>query len=293
MTTVATTGRPSYPWRVTEITGALQPGQRDSLEAFADALEQHPRRAAADGRLVVAEPHPGGLQPTIQRVLRLYMKPDEYEAWWQQQAGRPVATAGKTFVAQDEVITACVIPHPEISILLGYASHELIEIAHLAAERQEGTRPLEDHEVNGTTIADEYVAERLRIEIATQLGWPRSPLDRDPGLVPQTDDIQGVLSRPPYDGPPTMEFWQHWANLARVWAMVAGRADAGAQEEEQELIRWLGHRLIADQGWQPVRHALQDLYGPPEPDREQFVAGAVRCVWDPVERYGRGAWAAS
>jgi hypothetical protein len=41
-----------------EITGALQPDQRDALKAFVEALERHPRGAAVDGRLVVAEPPP-------------------------------------------------------------------------------------------------------------------------------------------------------------------------------------------------------------------------------------------
>ena len=267
--------------------------QRRALEAFDAALARHPRGGPAEGRLVVAQPQPGGLRPTMERALRTYMKPEDYVAWRQQQVARPVATAGKTFVAKDAVITACVCPMPETSALLGIAAHELIETAHLAAQRRAGARPLEAHEINGTTLADEYIADRLRIELATELGWPRSSLDTNVGLVSQTNDIEALLSRPPYDGLPTTEFWQHWMNLARVWAMVSGRADAGGRTEAQELERWADHHLIADGGWQPVRQTLRRLYGPPEPSREPFIAMAVKRVFSPIEAYGGNAWAAS
>ena len=209
-----------------------------------------------------------------------------------EPGGRPVATAGNTFVADDEVVTACVCPIPHAPAMLALCGHELIEIAHVSAERREGARSPEEHEQNGTTLADEYVAERLRIEIALQLRWPRSQLDSSPGFVAQTEDIERVLERPPYDGPPTLEFWQHWVNVARVWAMVAGRADAGAPEEQRELDLWAGHRLVDDNGWAPARQALRDLYTS-RPDRDAFVAAAVARVWDPVEAYGRAAWAAA
>jgi hypothetical protein len=84
--------------------------EREALAAFCEELEHHPHGGPVEGRIVIAEQQPGGITATMRRALQMYMKDDEYERWNAAQEGRPVVTGGKTFVADDEVITAVLIP---------------------------------------------------------------------------------------------------------------------------------------------------------------------------------------
>lgn len=275
-----------------EIVGELSEQLRGDLRDFCDEATRHPWGVQIEGRLVVAEPHPGGLRPTIERALRQWMTRSEFREWQAQQQGRPVATGAKTFVADDDVVTAVVCAMPDRAMFLGLASHELLEVGHRVREREAGVPfPTEGRSANGVVIADEYVTDRARSEIADRLGWTESVLDREPGLVSQTDGVAAVLRQRPFEGPPSHRFWLHWANLARVWAMVAGRADADVIGASEELDRWRRHELVAHDGWSAVRETLRQLYrrGTTVP-RAEFIERAADGVWDPLETYGRTVW---
>lgn len=269
---------------------------RGRVDAFVAELDRHPHGGTVDGRLVVAEAHPGGLKPTMQRELAKRMRDDEFENWKEAQQGRPVAAAGKVFVADDEVVTSVVCPLPGMQIeFLGLVAHELIALAQRRRSIQEGwiAPELNSAEQIGSTLFDEYLAERLRVEISTGLGWPEGVLDSDPGLVHQTDDLRQALNEMPSAGEPPLEFWSHWMNIARVWVMVLGRCDGGSGAADVELNRWAQHPLIADDGWSPVRGTLAEMYLAADPIRRHVEARAAERVARPIECYGQSAWVAS
>jgi hypothetical protein len=277
-----------------EYVGDLSEMRRHSLDQFVAELEAHPATGPVEGRLVVADADPRGLFETMRQALVKYMKDDEYGRWRNAQDGRPVATGGKTFVADDDIITAVVFPIPQDPDFLGLASHELVEMVHKAEERQAADwfDPDPDYarELHGTIYADEYSHERVRLEINTKLGWTEGQVDREPGLVSMTNDILQGMPIPRYS-PPGNDFWLWWSHLAQVWAMVAGRRAGGSLYADAELSRWAEHELIADHGWRPVEAALDGLYRQlPGIDRRQLVVQAAETVWDPIEQYGRTAW---
>jgi hypothetical protein len=126
-------------------------------------------------------------------------------------------------------------------------------------------------------IAEEYALERARFEITQRMpDWPPSQLDEWFGINRQTDDIYALLQAPPHGGRPTAHFWQHWVNLAVVWAMIAGRADAGSAAARSEITQWAEHQLVADSGWSAVRQTLSDLFQQPDLDHAVFVEAAAR-----------------
>ncbi len=193
----------------------------------------------------------------MRTALRRWMPTEAFAEWEARQRGRTVPTGGKTFVAADGVVTALLLPLPDRAMFLGLASHELIECAHLIDQTEAGVAHPEDPRLsNGVVLADEYVTDRARVEIGQPLGWPESVLDKKAGIVEQLDDLEVMLTRPPYEGHPTDSFWMHWVNIARVWAMVAGRADGGATSASSELEAWERHRLTDEPGWGRVRAAL-------------------------------------
>jgi hypothetical protein len=274
-----------------EYQGDFSDSRKQSLEQFAAELATHAAAGPVEGRLVVADPDLRGIFETMRGTLAKYMKDDEYESWRDFQNGRPVATGGKTFVADDDVITAVVVPIPQDPEFLGLASHELIEMAHKAQELQEGWIPPQTvEENNGIVMFDEYTNERIRQEIISKLGWSQSKLDQQPGLVSQADDIAQRMP-PQRLNPAGQDFWNFWVHLAQVWAMVIGRRAAGCKYADAELNRWAAHDLIADQGWQPAETACDELYQQlPGLDRDQLVELAAEIVWRPIEQYGRTAW---
>lgn len=262
-----------------EIVGAVSSELERDVARFVDALEVHQWGGTIDGRLVLAE-NRGALEPSISASLHRWMVASEFRQWQRDQVGRPVATAGKAFIGADGVATAVVGPLPERGMLLGMIGHELVELAHLA--RIDGAiEPSTVQEINGTVLADEYCSDRVREEISRRLGFPESRLDEAVAIATQADDVVPVLK--------AMNFWVHWANLARVWAMTAGRADAGSSSAQQNMRDWAAHDLIANSGWQDVRAALQALYADAALPRAEFIARATQLVWAPIERYGREA----
>lgn len=277
-----------------EIVGDLPGALRADLELFATAAERHSwGGSVAEARLVVA-PNGGSIDATVRPALRRWMPAEAFAEWEAQQHGRPVATGGKTFVAADGVVTAVVMPIGDRAMFLGIATHEVLECAHLVDQIAEGfDHPSDPREANGVVLADEYVTDRARIEIVAALGWPESVLDEKVGIIEQLGDLKAVLGRAPVEGQPTHDFWLHWVNLARVWAMLSGRADAGAASARAQLEAWERQDLVDARRWKQVRASLQGLYTDPGRPRAEFAAAAASQVWDPIEALGREAWAGS
>jgi hypothetical protein len=251
------------------------------LEEFAEAVGAHPRGHVVQGRMVIAE-HSDG------RELRAWMKPGAYDDWYAKAKYQPKVADGKTFVAYDDVVTAVVSRFEESGDQLVLCSHELIEMADLRRHEEQGwSYPTDGRGLLGVIFADEYATERLREEIAHQLGWPFADTHNEMALVELADQIQAAMPTPRYD-PPPMDFWAHWQTLARMWSMACARRLTSPKAEEA-LVAWAKHPMI-DDGWAPVERALADLYEQPELDRDQLVELAARRIWDPIEQYGREAW---
>jgi hypothetical protein len=270
----------------------IQPAQQQALKDFADQLAGHPHGGVIDGRLVQAAPQPAGITSTMHNALRVYMKPEEFLRWQAAQHGRTVATGGKTFLADDEIVTAVIHPLPGLSQeFVDLAAHELIEMATLLRQqRDHWVTPDDPDEADGIVLFDEYCSERVRQEIRDVLGWREGRLDASPGLVSMTADIAARMPETRLDPPPA-EFWAAWLAMAQVWAMVCGRGAAASASARRELMAWARHGLIANDGWSPVAAAMDALYQQPGLDREELARQAGRDVRLPIIAYGREAWA--
>ena len=107
---------------------------------------------------------------------------------------QPIVASGKTFVAHDGVVTAVVSRFDQPGDQLVLCSHELIEMADLGRHRKEGwSLPKDGRELLGVIFADEYATERLREEIAHQLGWPFADTHDEMALVDLADQIQEAM----------------------------------------------------------------------------------------------------
>lgn len=253
------------------------------LSRFAEALAIHPRGGQVLGRMVMTSGHGDG------RELREWMKPGAFTDYMEKASQQPVVASGKTFVAHDDVVTVVVSQYEHINDQLVLCSHELIEMAGLSQQQAEGWEyPEEARELLGIIFFDEYAAERLREEIARDLGWNSSDTNHEMAIVELTDQIQAAMPTPRYD-PPWGDFWAHWQTLARMWCMACGRRSTNAPADAA-LKEWAKHPMIAESGWVPVEKALGDLYETPELTHDEQVSETADRVWDPIEAYGRKAW---
>jgi len=267
---------------VIEWRGTWPDEVRLELERFAHDLASHERGYPIDGRMVVVSDSDG-------RELKRWMKPDAYDKWYEIATQQPVVASGKTFVAQDGVITAVVSRFDEPGDQLVLCSHELIEMADLRRHEDEGwIYPEGGRDLLGLIFADEYATERLREEIAKQLGWPFCDTHDEMALIRFADEIQNAMPAPRYD-PPADDFWAHWQTLARMWSMTCARRLTSPNAEDA-FLAWAKHPMIEDDGWAPVERALRELYDRSDLRRDALVELAAKRIWDPIENYGREAW---
>lgn len=259
--------------------------QQESLNSFCERLACHPQGGQVEGRMVVAQPSSGGML----KVLQMYMRDEEYEPWFARLRHRTVVTGGKTFVADDEVITAVLAPL-EGQALLDLAAHEAIEIAHAAEHRESGfVRPADPDEADGLTLYDEYRIERARREISRELGWVEGPIDAVQGLRSVVEEIASRMPARRLD-PPGLDFFGAWLEMAQSCVMTFGRASGGSQSATEDVQRWKEHALIADEGWQPVQQSLHDLYAQPGLGLDELAPVTASVIRRPILGYGRGAW---
>lgn len=264
--------------------GFAQP-KREALEAFCAKLEDHPHGGGAEGRIVVAEARSEGMI----RALQKYMKDDEYDSWFARLPERTVVTGGKTFVADDEILTAVVAPLPG-QALLDLAAHEAIEIAHAVHQIESGfVRPTNPDEADGLTLYDEYRVERARREISNELGWPEGATDAVQGMRAVIDEIASRMPSRRFD-PPHMDFFGAWLEMAQALVMACGRGAGGSQSALEDVRKWSEHPLVADNGWEPVQSSLDDLYEQPGLGLEELAPVTASLIRRPIIEYGRDAW---
>jgi hypothetical protein len=259
--------------------------ERKALEAFCLQLEGHPHGGRVDGRIVLAEDRPEGM---IQ-ALQMYMDAQEFEGWNARRKGRTGVTGGKTFVADDNVVTAVLAPLPGQE-LLDLAAHEAIEIAHAVKQKEDGfIRPENPDEADGLTLFDEYCVERVRRAISDELSWPEGQMDGVLGLRPAAEEI---ASRMPSGRlhPPGFDFLRAWLEMARQWVMACGRADGGSESARRDIAQWREHGLIADEGWRAVQRSLGELFAQPELGFTELAPFTASLIRRPIIVYGRDAW---
>ncbi|MCW3048174.1 MAG: hypothetical protein JWO74_2458 [Solirubrobacterales bacterium] len=86
--------------------------------------------------------------------------------------------------------------------------------------------------------------------------------------------------------PVWQRLYQRWFEIPRVWAMRAGRADAGDEREQAELKAFAAHPLgIGASGvWGSMRAGLRAVFDSPEENpavHDELIAqGGVRPLHD-------------
>lgn len=264
-----------------EVVGDLPESVRlDDLVAFAGRLKAAPWGGGGYERLVVANASKG-LRADMSQSLRVWMKPSEYQEWQRgHEGGRIGATGAKTFIAHDGLRTAAVLPLPDRWDFLMFACHEMVEAALDRRHEQEGH---EFREMTHTSLAHvlwtEYAVERTRRTIATDLGWGFGGIENG-HIVEQMQEIEAELPSlirwaVEHDEPPQRIF-QHWYEMARVYAMTLGRADVDCPADEEQLRRFRSLPLVLESmaGWNALDAALRAAYGCPEEEAaalDQFV----------------------
>lgn len=253
-----------------EVVGDLpESAWLDDVVAFAGRLKAAPWGGEGYERLVVADANKG-LRADMSQSLRVWMKPSEYQEWQRgHESGRIGATGAKAFIAHDGLRTAAVLPLPDRWDFLMFACHEMVEAALDRRQEQE------DHkfkEMTHTSLAHvlwtEYVVERTRRTIASELGWGYGEVENG-YVVEQMRDIEAELPSliqwaVEHNEPPQRIF-QHWYEMARVYAMALGRADAGCPTDEDQLRRFRTLPLVLESmaGWNALDAALRAAYGRP------------------------------
>lgn len=219
----------------------------------------------------------------------MYMQDEEYESWHARLKHRTVVTGGKTFVADDEVVTAVLAPL-EGRALLDLAAHEAIEIAHAVEHVERGlVRPTDPDEGDGLTLYDEYRVERARREISNELDWAEGPINAVQGLRSVIEEIASRMPTRRLD-PPGLDFFGDWLEMAQSCVMAFGRASGGSRSATEDVQRWKKHTLIADEGWQPVQQSLADLYAQPDLGLDELAPATASVVRHPILGYARDAW---
>jgi hypothetical protein len=223
------------------------------------------------------------------------MSADEYDAWLAAQAGRPVATGAKMFVARDGCLTAVVLPLPERGTFLGMAAHEYLEAAIARRRDTEGYELPMDELANAHVVTTEYIVERARIEISAALRWPASKLD-GLGLTEQVDDLSKALPamlrrsrRPAF---PLNEAWHHWVNIIRVWAMSLGRVHSGSSADRADLARFCETELVREtaDAWRSADAALDRTWGGSDLATVELDAIVCDGLWLPLRAAYIAAW---
>jgi hypothetical protein len=152
-----------------DIVGSVPAEWVRDLSTFAAALAKHPWGGSGLERLVVGD---------VDASLREWLPQAEYEDWRATQGVRSVVTGGKSFVAHDGRRTAVVPALTDQLLFLHLPAHEMVEAALNARQDAEGYEFVDStHWGASHVVWTEYVVERTRRGITTQLGWGRSALD--------------------------------------------------------------------------------------------------------------------
>jgi hypothetical protein len=271
---MATTPSPAHDSEVPfEIVGTVpDPAWISDLVLFAARLESASWGGVGYERLVIGD---------IDEGPRTWMPPAGYQEWRAGHAGGRIgATGAKAFVADDGVRTAVVLPLDKRWDFLMFACHEMVEVA--LDRRQE----LEGHlfeEMTHTSLAHvlwtEYVVERTRRTIASELGWGFGEIENG-HIVEQMQDIEAelpdLIQWAVQNDEPPQRITQHWYEMARVYSMALGRADAGCPADGEQLQRFVALPLSLESasGWHVLDKSLREAYerpGESAADLDQLV----------------------
>jgi hypothetical protein len=233
----------------------------DDLAAFAERLKAMPWGGDGYDRLVIGD---------INASLREWMKPAEYKEWQAgHTGGRIAATGAKAFIAHDGLRTAAVLPLSEQFSFLMFACHEMVEAVLGRRHDAEGHQFKEQtHTSLAHVLWTEYVVERTRRVIANQLDWGYAEVENG-FVVEQMQDIENelpdLIQWAVQHNEPPQRLFQHWYEMARVYAMTLGRGDAGSPQPQEELRRFKEKPLVTESsaGWGALDQALRDAYDRP------------------------------
>jgi hypothetical protein len=263
-----------------EVDGVLPELWKSDLLSFAAHAKQHPWGGCELRRLVIAHDFAASLQKWMPA------------AEWSQlrstyEAGRTTLTAGKHFLAKDNVSTAVIPSLPKKENFLHLFGHEFLEAVLDSRHRAENhVWTSQTHTGLAHIYWTEYAVERSRQEIATKMNL--SPSDFEvAGIVDQINELDGelpdMIGWASMNGEIPAQLYQSVAELARVWSMMLGRGDGGSTAAKSE------HRQFSDQplakktatGWVALEAALRETFGKPcacAADHDQ----AVRSGWLPL-----------
>jgi hypothetical protein len=232
------------------------------VERIVAAVEAHPWGGQSFDLLV------HGDLPTL---LEKYMPADRFFRWKRgyEEGVRMTMTIGMTFKADDGRHAAAVGDVPDRGTFLMFAGHEAVEAALIRRGQAEGHQ-FEDGTHTGIShiLWDEYVAERARRQIFDALDLGYCALDN--GFVcSQVEDLEAELPEllewaVANDDVP-QRLYQHWYEIAHVYAMSLGRADEGSRADVPELRKFRQLELIQESGsgWAALDDALRCVFDQP------------------------------
>jgi hypothetical protein len=253
-----------------EIFGRLPGPWQADIDAFLAVLKTHPWGGPSFERLVIVT------DETFPDALRCWMTSKRYSEWVAGYAGGRIhATGAIHFTAYDGLRTAVVMPLAIREAFMFFVAHEAVEAA-LSARAHAG-RYRERTNTNlglAHILWIEYVVERARREITAELGWPRSKFDSQAvshEIRTLHDELPKLLRWAVANEARPKRLHQRWFELARVYAMTLGRADAGDEEERVELQRLRTEVLGAQTSrtWDAVDGALRGVFTDPSAAPEQ------------------------
>lgn len=270
-----------------EVVGPVRQEWIDDLMRFADALREHPWGGPTLQLLLCGN---------LRELLRSHMQRWRFEEWQEgYRRGRITGTGAINFIASDGRRAAAIPTVPERATFLMLAGHEIAEAALERRFARQGSH--RSREPTHTSLAHvlwtEYVVERTRRQLFNALGLGRSPLDN--GLVSKQveqlakelpDLIRWAVERKQIPGRVT----QHWAELARIYAMSLGRADEGSPDDVADLAAFRRNDLVVESaaGWDALDEALRRAYDQPTADAYSLDQLILTHGWMKLFRHGLG-----
>lgn len=270
-----------------EVVGPLPREWVEDLLVYYAAMIERPWGGSGIERIVFGD---------MDQSLQAWWTREEYERWHSYQAQRSVAPAGKTIVANDGKQTAIVIPFADPLPFLTLAGHELVEAALAERQANEGYQFVERTQAEAAHVLwTEYVVERTRRSIFNDLGWGASVFEDESPAV-QLQQFEAELpslakqAAETWDEPP--EWFLHFYEVARVYAMSRGRADAGSPADEARFPIFSQCALGADLAnqWRDFDASLAAAFAQPTASTTALDDLVHDEGWRPLHDEYRAIW---
>lgn len=270
-----------------ELIGSVPDEWVADLREYADALAAHPWGGSSLARLIVGD---------VPSSLQTWMPEAEYDHWRATQSVRSVSTGGKSFTARDGRRSAAVPALTDRLTFLHLPCHEMVEAALDARQEGEGYVFVDStHWGAAHVVWTEYVVERTRRGISSDLGWESSALD-NAYIVEQLRafeaELPGLVEWAVANGADPVESHQHWFELVRMYAMGRGRADAGSPADEEAFTRFFKETLAAEleAHWQDLDDAFRTAYGRPTAPTQELDELVHDGGWRSLYEEYRSIW---